>query len=127
MSKLSPASPAMISALKAFHERGDFPAGTRDATITGLIKRELLTDQHTITLDGLKAIGAEHVPIDNDTDVKPLADRPYVVEMLYRDNWVMIPNTDSRTWGRANILRMRMASQGNTVRIVDTTDNRVCA
>lgn len=55
-------------------------------------------------------------------------DRPYMVEMLYRDAWIIVLGTDSRTWGRANVLRMRMASKGSTnVRVVNTVENRICA
>ena len=139
----------MSDALSDLASYGVFQTGTRPQTITALVSRGLVIktgdDNYSLTDLGRAELGitkavtliADNTP--NVTENAPLADweaelfgintdRPYMVEMLYENEWIIIPGTDSRTWGRANVLRMRIAHKRNAnVRIVNIVEDRICA
>jgi len=147
MAKLSK---PMNDALSDLASCGVFQSGTRPQTISALESRGLVeltsNGDYRVTDAGYAELGTTK-PVtltadttsDNAKGNAPLADweaellgintdRPYMVEMLYENEWIIIPGTDSRTWGRANVLRMRIAHKRNAnVRIVNIVEDRICA
>jgi hypothetical protein len=140
MTKLSP---AQDKAIKAFAETGDFPKGTRAATIEGIRSAGLIfhwngDDSWDLTPDGRAYLGlpalADTATTDeilaelntNPWDVPVTEGKPFVVQQLFGNVWTRVGRS-AATWGTANVWRNRMSAQGLTVRVHNMISDQVWA